>query len=128
VAGMLPEDVESCEWRHGHRGKKPRFWSYVKHSACHYIANFSLLLAQLSEPNRSWRIVSSREHSTVWDGRQTLFDFNFQALGIPASEAWRLVRNTHPKILPVGVELACFLTAPYFMARSTRTRTKCGGI
>src|ERR1700674_4649552 len=74
LPGMLPAEFESCEWAFGHRGRPPRFWSYVKHAACHWLVNFNLKLAMLAEPERKWRIVTSDNHSTVWDDAQTLFD------------------------------------------------------
>jgi hypothetical protein len=43
-----------------------------------------------SVPRRTWRIITSPEHSTVWDGDQLLFDFNFQAMGIDAGECFQL--------------------------------------
>ena len=42
--------------------------------------NFNLTLAQLAEPKKEWRIVTSLIHSTVWDGEHTLFDLNGLAL------------------------------------------------
>ena len=51
------------------------------------------------EPNRSWRIITSDEHSTVWDGKDTLFDFNFLALGVTAAECFDLA---HKKELAPG--------------------------
>lgn len=33
--GQFPRDFESCNWWCGHRGPEPRYWRYVKHSACH---------------------------------------------------------------------------------------------
>jgi hypothetical protein len=50
--------------------------------------NFSLRLAMLVEPDKPWRIITSEKHSTVWDGGNTLFDFNFQALGIDPNECF----------------------------------------
>jgi hypothetical protein len=59
--------------------------NYVAHGACHWLVNFALRLAMLAEPDRQWRIITSNGHSTVWDGRDTLFEFNWQALGeLPA--------------------------------------------
>ena len=86
--GMYPEDIESCDWRLNHRGRTPRFWRYVKHGACHWIVNFCMRLATLVEPTRNWRILTSDEHSTVWDGKNTLFEFNYLALGISAEECF----------------------------------------
>jgi len=88
--GMLPGDFESCDWQFNHRGRRPAFWRYTKHSACHWLVNFSLRLAERVEPTRAWRIITSDEHSTVWDGDRLLFDFNFQAMGISPQECFDL--------------------------------------
>lgn len=71
----------------------PDFWEYVCWGACHWLVNFNLRLAQLVEPRRPWRILTSRRHSTVWDGDKLLFEFNFQALGIPPAECFELARR-----------------------------------
>src|ERR1700730_5790176 len=81
--GDLPHTFESCDWWCDHRGPIPRFWYYTKHAACHWLVNFTLKLAMLVMPHKQWRIITSDEHSTVWDGVDTLFDFNWQAMGIP---------------------------------------------
>jgi hypothetical protein len=52
------------------------------------LVNFSLRLATLVEPERAWRIVTSSKHSTIWDGANTIFEFNFQAFGIDATECF----------------------------------------
>jgi hypothetical protein len=44
-------------------------------------------------------IVTSRWHGTVWDGADTLFDFNWQAFGIPAD---RCFRCAHDEVLWFG--------------------------
>jgi hypothetical protein len=86
--GDLPCEFESCDWDIDHRGRRPAFWQYVKHSACHWLVNFNLRLAMLVQPKKPWRIISSEDHSTVWDGDDTLFDFNFQAFGIDPNECF----------------------------------------
>src|ERR1700752_3272445 len=109
LPGNFPEDFESWDWRwsHGRRGPCPRFWAYVKHSACHWIANFALQLAQLAEPGEKWRIVTSQKHSTVWDGQKTLFDFNLLALGVPVDEAWELAAESKgSRVLPIGIQMS----------------------
>jgi hypothetical protein len=88
--GDLPYEFESCHWDCDHRGRRPAYWQYVKHSACHWLVNFTLRLAMLVKPERPWRIITSRKHSTVWDGGDTLFDFNFQAFGIDPNECFEL--------------------------------------
>ena len=90
LPGMKPADFESCDWRYDRgRGRQPEFWDYVKHAGCHWLANFNRKIAEPAEPKRKWRIFSSQEHSTVWDGAETLFDMNFLALGVDPDEAWR---------------------------------------
>jgi hypothetical protein len=108
--GQYPRDYESCDWSVGHKGPEPRFWRYVKHAACHWIVNFTLVLAQLVEPNRQWRIITSDRHSTVWDGKDMLFDFNFQAMGISADECFELANE---KMLRPGQVLETFLAEHY---------------
>src|SRR5215472_12181479 len=75
--GDLPYEFESCDWDYDHRGRRPAYWQYVKHAACHWLVNFNLRLAMLVQPAKPWRIITSDDHSTVWDGSDTLFDFNF---------------------------------------------------
>jgi hypothetical protein len=108
TGGQYPREFESCDWWIDHRGPEPCYWRYVKHSACHWLVNFNLRLAQLVEPGRPWRILTSDEHSTVWDGERTLFDFNFLALGVPPEECFRLADR---KRLPPGKELPVYLAS-----------------
>ena len=86
VPGQLPTDFG---WQLDHSGRRPAFWKYAAPPACHWLVNFALRLAMLTEPNRLWRIVSSSYHSTVWDGDETLFDLNFQAMGISPEKCFR---------------------------------------
>ena len=90
TSGHFPAEFESCDWAFGHKGRRPAFWKYTKHSACHWLVNFTLRLAVLVEPKRRWRIITSATHSTVWDGEDTIFDFNFQAFGIAPAECFSL--------------------------------------
>jgi len=88
TAGQYPCEFEGLAWAIGHRGRRPRFWQYVCSATCHWLVNFALELAQLVESDRKWRIITSAKHSTVWDGQDTLFDFNFLALGISPEECF----------------------------------------
>src|SRR5262249_31323578 len=91
TAGQYPWNFASSYWwQEGHRGRTPGFWRYVAYRACHFLVNFALELAQLVEPNRKWRIITSRKHSTVWDGEDTLFEFNFLAFDIAPKECFEL--------------------------------------
>jgi hypothetical protein len=100
--GDLPCHFESCDWSSERPRPHPRFWAYVKHSACHWLVNFDLRLATLAEPDRPWRILTSDRHCTVWDGARTLFDFNFLAFGISPNMCFQLANETE---LPVGKPL-----------------------
>lgn len=111
--GQFPRDFESCDWWIDHCGREPRFWCYVKHSACHWLVNFNLRLAQLVEPGHPWRIVTSDNHSTVWDGNETLFEFNFLALGISPDECFTLANERH---LPLGKEYRAGRPVPWAKA------------
>jgi hypothetical protein len=97
--GMKPAEIDGCDWRffdgegNLRRGRPPAFWDYAIHASCHWIVNFELRLAELVEPKRPWRIVTSQKHSTVWDGAETLFDANFLALGVDPDEAWSLANE-----------------------------------
>lgn len=103
--GMVPFEFESCDWHCDRKGKRPAFWDYVRHSACHWVVNFNLELAKLVEPKKQWRIVTSQGHSTVWDGENTLFDMNFCALGIEPNEAFKIANK---KQLPIGKKLTVY--------------------
>lgn len=110
--GMLPEQVESCDWRwgNGRRGRTPAYWAYVKHAACHWLVNFNFELAKLVEPNKKWRILSGGCHSTVWDGEETLFDMNFSALGVDPNEAFDLANEEH---YPIGKRMIVYYADHY---------------
>jgi hypothetical protein len=113
TAGMKPTEFESCDWRcETRRGRQPEFWDYVKHSACHWLVGFNLRLAELVEPKRAWRIVTSDAHSTTWDGDTTLFDFNFLALGIAPDEAWRLA-SEGGTVMPIGKPIRVYMARHY---------------
>src|SRR5262245_58766122 len=82
--GQYPSDFESCDWQYGKgRGRPPAYWRYTKHSACHWLVNFNLRLATLIIPEEPWRIITSEQHSTVWNGDEIIFEFNYQAFGVP---------------------------------------------
>jgi hypothetical protein len=108
--GDLPFHFESCDWHLSHHCPHPRFWAYVKHAACHWLVNFNLRLATLAEPKHPWRILTSDRHSTVWDGKQTLFEFTLLALGVSPTDCFRLA---YDKELPVGKPLKVYYARHY---------------
>lgn len=98
--GQYPSDFENHPWKRNHKGPRPAYWRYVKYEACHWLVNFALKLAMLVEPERQWRIITSRDHSTVWDGCRTLFDFNFLALGESPQRAFFLASKRGKEHVP----------------------------
>jgi hypothetical protein len=112
VYGQYPWEYGGREWKIGHNGPAPRYWSYTQFGSCHWLVNFNLKLATLVEPQQGWRIVKSAEHSTVWDGAETLFEFNFLAFGIPPHECFDLASDDGT-VLPPG-KFARTYSVPHF--------------
>jgi hypothetical protein len=112
--GHYPACYESCDWRLYRVGRPPAFWRYVKHAACHWLVNFNLELAIRAEPARPWRILTSPQHSTVWDGGCELFDLNFLALRVPVEDAWRLAaRDRYSWMYGPGEHLPVYYVQDY---------------
>jgi len=90
---LRPVFYDSCDWRWmtNKRGRKPAFWDFACHSACHWVNAWAMacICSEMYTEGR-WRIVKSDKHTTIWDGDKTLFDINFLALGISPEETWEL--------------------------------------
>lgn len=91
---LYPRDYESCDWymMEG-RGREPQFRLYARHSACHWVVDLALFVAKTAFPKIPWRILTGKKHTTVWNGcvdSPVLFDINFLALGVPASDAMEM--------------------------------------
>jgi hypothetical protein len=115
--GRLPSEFESCdwEWSQRKRGRHPAFWKNTKHAACHWLVNFNLRLAMLVMPDRPWRIITSERHSTVWDGGDLIFDFNYQAFGVDPNECFD---NAFDKQLPPGKYRRVYFAEHYTVEQS----------
>jgi hypothetical protein len=60
-------------------------------------------LAERAFPKFEWRVVTSRKHSTCWNGDNLLFDMNFLALDVDVKEAEELAfGQKDTEILAVG--------------------------
>lgn len=86
--GQVPQDFSSLYWTEGRKGRLPAYSAYACMMACHWLVDFNLRLASLVLPEREWRVLTSDEHSTVWDGDKMLFEFNFLLLGIAPQECF----------------------------------------
>jgi hypothetical protein len=92
--GQLPREFGNRDWLKCFSGRRrPQYVDYVSEGACHWLVNFNLKLAQLAEPTRPWRILTSSKHSTVWDGDSTLFDPQFLALGVDAATSFQIAQE-----------------------------------
>jgi len=111
VKGDLPANFENCDWTCGRKGRRPEFWKYVKHAACHWLVNFNLKLAEAVAPEVEWRILSSDKHSTVFDGVDTLFDMNFLALRVSPQESYELATCRGSVELKPGKEKKVYMAA-----------------
>ena len=121
---QYPANFEDYEWWLN-RFDDPKFkfcpyMRYVKHAASHWLVNFALRLAMLVEPNREWRIITSDHHNTVWDGHDTLFDFNWQAFGVPAEECFC---SAHDQVLRPGEFIKTAFAAPYLRRRPKKRKS-----
>jgi hypothetical protein len=109
--GHVPTEFENSDWRWMRPRPQPEFWNYTKSAASLWLVNFSLRLAQLVEPDREWRIITSHFHSTVWDGKHVLFDFEYQAMRIPAKQCFA---TAHIKELKPGEFLQVYFAEHYW--------------
>lgn len=124
--GMKPHEFESCDWWcHDRRGRMPEYWNYVKHAACHWLVNFNLKLAQLVEPKKEWQILTSQKHSTVWDGNDTLFDFNFSALGVDPQEAFDMAYEDG-ELIEIGKTIEIHFAEHYTIEQQRKQQEKNG--
>lgn len=99
---------DGSDWRLQRRARK--WWDYACGYACHWIADLALFVARAKFPKENWRIVTSQKHSTVWNGNcenPLLFDINFSALGVEASEALALAAKGRE--LKAGIYLKGYL-------------------
>jgi hypothetical protein len=69
-------------------------------------------------PERPWRIITSEKHSTVWDGGDLIFDFNFQAFGIDPNECFADAADNE---LPPGKYLRVYFAEHYSVDPRWRT-------
>lgn len=91
---LLPREADSCDWRYEcvGAGRKPLFWDYTCHSACHWLSQPNLLVAQRLFPDINWSIASGPYHTTVLAPEERLlFDLNYLALEVPPIKAIELL-------------------------------------
>lgn len=101
---IRPSDYDGMDWRCDKPGRKPKYWDWACAGACHWVNNIGMLVAKFALPKHDWRIVTSNKHTTVWDGKDTLFDLNFLALGVSVERCWELAsQQEDSEILPVGL-------------------------
>ena len=100
---QFPADFEDRE-RLKYSGNVQEPFRYVKMGAAHWTVNFSLMVAMRVAPEKPWRIIRTLNHSSVWDGENTVFDIYgiaFFERGAPESFV-RAVRGTNTRELAPG--------------------------
>nr|QBK92987.1 MAG: hypothetical protein LCPAC403_01210 [Pithovirus LCPAC403] len=91
VDGLLPRHFDSVDWRYFERGSThPRYWDYVCHGACHFMVELYYWIIIQVLPEHDWQIIHSNSHSTVWNGKDLIYDPAFQALHITAGECFNM--------------------------------------
>ena len=94
-----PKDLDSCDWRCDLVGRQPKWHDYVIHGGSHYMAPVNLEVITRLEPGEDWCLLKSWAHSACWNRRRNLlFDPQFNAIGIPAQDAFDLA---------TGEQMAC---------------------
>jgi hypothetical protein len=83
------------------KGERQPWWVLSCPHSCHWLVNVALELAKLVEPDRPWRIISGKNHSTVWDGNETLFDLFYAINGVEPDECY-ISATTDGEEQPVG--------------------------
>jgi hypothetical protein len=82
-------------------GERQPWWILSCPHSCHWSVNVGLELAKLAEPDRPWRILNGKKHSTVWDGKETLFDLFYAISGVDPDECYTSA-TTEGEEQPVG--------------------------
>lgn len=69
--------------------ENPEFFDWVCWGASHVLIKLHFYVAIQSEPDINWQIIKNHEYTTIWDGKQTIFDPYFLALDtIPAKRCY----------------------------------------
>ena len=89
-----PRWFDSCDWRFDRKGRPPIFDKWICHSACHWTANINAEVIMKAQPTKNWRVINSSYHSTVWDGKNTIYDTNFYGLKIPIEDVVEGINNS----------------------------------
>ena len=83
---VYPCDYNSDFWICDGRKRRLKYFNWVLHRACHWMAPINLEVIVKALPDREWRLVYSDFHSTVFDGKRTVYDLNYKAWGVPITE------------------------------------------
>ena len=91
VSELLPHHFDSMGWRYFEKGEThPKYWDYVCSRACHFMIKLYHWVIVQALPEHDWQIISSDSHSTIWNGKDLIYDPAFQALQISAGKCFDL--------------------------------------
>ncbi|MEN9566485.1 MAG: hypothetical protein RLZZ69_1681 [Cyanobacteriota bacterium] len=105
-----PEEYDNSDWRFERgRGRPANYLRWVCSRSCHWSAIVNLQVLWIYQPEIPWCLVTSRDHSTVWDGHKLIFDMQYYALTIPINELVEIVNSSkNREIYPPGISLIHF--------------------
>jgi hypothetical protein len=105
-----PEEYDYGDWRFWRgRGRPANYLKWVCAGSCHWSAVVNLHVLKIYQPEIPWQLVTSRDHSTVWDGNKLIFDMQYYALTVPIDELVAIVNSSkNRKIYPPGLILNHF--------------------
>ena len=111
---MLFGDDWKQEGFDARNGERQPYWTITAPHTCHWTANVLLEIAKSAEPEHPWRIISGKNHSTVWDGADTLFETHYLVIGRSADECYEaaLESSTEGEI---GQPKYAGITVPFFV-------------
>ncbi len=84
-----PQGYDSSDWMCNYDetrrkpGRRPGYFDFVCHRACHWLADLNLFAACSAFPDVPWRITRGKKHTTVWNGdfqMPVVFDLNYLAM------------------------------------------------
>jgi hypothetical protein len=111
----VPADFVDIDCPRARGPSRHAYHDYVRAGACHWLVNFNVRLAAIAMPSGAWRIITSGDHSTVWDGDRTIFDLNYFALGIGAADCFQ---RAGCRELKQGTYLKTYLAPDYKTVKS----------
>jgi hypothetical protein len=92
-----PVEFDEADWARTHQ-----YHAWVCSASCHFMCNVNLAVLKIYQPEKDWKLIFSRKHSTIWDGDHLIYDMQSLALGFTACQVVNTINNHNAVELPVG--------------------------